>query len=120
MYFQDVILELNKFWARKGCVMVQPYDLEVGAGTFHHFTTLKALGPEPWPAALALPRMRAQFQCLDGNGPGPVAQAGLLAALCRRAGARADGEGGGGARGCSSDHEFSLAAPVPARRDEPP
>jgi glycyl-tRNA synthetase alpha subunit len=41
MYFQDVILELNKFWARKGCVMVQPYDMEVGAGTFHPATLLK-------------------------------------------------------------------------------
>jgi glycyl-tRNA synthetase alpha chain len=55
MYFQDVIAELNKFWARKGCVMVQPYDLEVGAGTFHHATTLKALGPEPWNVAYVEP-----------------------------------------------------------------
>jgi glycyl-tRNA synthetase alpha chain len=45
MYFQDVILELHKFWAHKGCVLVQPYDLEVGAGTFHPATLLKALGP---------------------------------------------------------------------------
>jgi len=58
MYFQDVILELHKFWARKGCVMVQPYDLEVGAGTFHHFTTLKALGPEPWNVAYVEPSRR--------------------------------------------------------------
>jgi glycyl-tRNA synthetase alpha chain len=58
MNFQDVILELNKFWARKGCVMVQPYDLEVGAGTFHHFTTLKALGPEPWNVAYVQPSRR--------------------------------------------------------------
>jgi len=58
MNFQDVILELNRFWARKGCVMVQPYDLEVGAGTFHHFTTLKALGPEPWKVAYVQPSRR--------------------------------------------------------------
>ena len=44
MNFQDVILTLDRFWGRKGCVVVQPYDLEVGAGTFHHHTTLKALG----------------------------------------------------------------------------
>ncbi len=58
MYFQDVILELNKFWARKGCVMVQPYDLEVGAGTFHPATLLKALGPEPWKVAYVQPSRR--------------------------------------------------------------
>ena len=58
MYFQDVILELNKFWARKGCVMVQPYDLEVGAGTFHPTTLLKALGPEPWDVAYVQPSRR--------------------------------------------------------------
>jgi glycyl-tRNA synthetase alpha chain len=58
MYFQDVILELHKFWARKGCVMVQPYDLEVGAGTFHPTTLLKALGPEPWKVAYVQPSRR--------------------------------------------------------------
>ncbi len=58
MYFQDVIAGLNNFWARKGCVMVQPYDLEVGAGTFHHATTLKALGPEPWNVAYVQPSRR--------------------------------------------------------------
>jgi glycyl-tRNA synthetase alpha chain len=58
MYFQDVILELHKFWARKGCVMVQPYDLEVGAGTFHPTTLLKALGPEPWSVAYVQPSRR--------------------------------------------------------------
>ncbi len=58
MYFQDVILELNKFWARKGCVVVQPYDLEVGAGTFHPATLLKALGPEPWDVAYVQPSRR--------------------------------------------------------------
>lgn len=58
MYFQDVILSLHKFWARKGCVMVQPYDLEVGAGTFHPTTLLKALGPEPWKVAYVQPSRR--------------------------------------------------------------
>jgi glycyl-tRNA synthetase alpha chain len=58
MYFQDVILELHKFWTRKGCVMVQPYDLEVGAGTFHPTTLLKALGPEPWKVAYVQPSRR--------------------------------------------------------------
>ena len=58
MYFQDVISELNKFWARKGCVLAQPYDMEVGAGTFHPTTTLKALGPEPWNVAYVQPSRR--------------------------------------------------------------
>jgi glycyl-tRNA synthetase alpha chain len=58
MYFQDVILALHKFWARKGCVMAQPYDLEVGAGTFHPTTLLKALGPEPWNVAYVQPSRR--------------------------------------------------------------
>lgn len=58
MYFQDVILSLHKFWARKGCVMLQPYDLEVGAGTFHPATLLKALGPEPWNVAYVQPSRR--------------------------------------------------------------
>jgi len=58
MYFQDVILSLHKFWARKGCVLVQPYDLEVGAGTFHPTTLLKTLGPEPWNVAYVQPSRR--------------------------------------------------------------
>ncbi len=58
MNFQDVILSLHKFWARKGCVMVQPYDLEVGAGTFHPTTLLKTLGPEPWNVAYVQPSRR--------------------------------------------------------------
>jgi len=58
MKFQDVILELNKFWARKGCVMAQPYDMEVGAGTFHPTTLLRALGPEPWNVAYVQPSRR--------------------------------------------------------------
>jgi len=58
MYFQDVILELHQFWTRKGCVMMQPYDMEVGAGTFHPTTLLKALGPEPWKVAYVQPSRR--------------------------------------------------------------
>ena len=58
MYFQDVILSLNKFWTEKACVMVQPYDIEVGAGTFHPTTLLKALGPEPWNVAYVQPSRR--------------------------------------------------------------
>ena len=58
MYFQDIIMELNKFWAAKGCVVQQPYDMEVGAGTFHPATLLRALGPEPWKAAYVQPSRR--------------------------------------------------------------
>jgi glycyl-tRNA synthetase alpha chain len=58
MYFQDVIMSLQAFWARKGCVIVQPYDVEVGAGTFHHATLLRALGPEPWKTAYVQPSRR--------------------------------------------------------------
>jgi glycyl-tRNA synthetase alpha chain len=58
MYFQDVILALQRFWAGKGCLLVQPYDLEVGAGTFHHTTLLRALGPEPWNVAYVQPSRR--------------------------------------------------------------
>ena len=48
MYFQDIIQELNKYWAEQGCLIQQPYDMEVGAGTFHPATLLRSLGPEPW------------------------------------------------------------------------
>jgi len=58
MYFQDVILTLQKFWAQKGCVLVQPFDSEVGAGTFHPTTLLRALGPEPWNVAYVQPSRR--------------------------------------------------------------
>jgi len=58
MNFQEVILSLQKFWARKGCVLVQPYDIEVGAGTFHPATLLKVLGPEPWNVAYIQPSRR--------------------------------------------------------------
>ena len=58
MYFQDIIRELNNFWAERGCVIQQPYDMEVGAGTFHPATLLRALGPEPWKAAYVQPSRR--------------------------------------------------------------
>ena len=58
MNFQEVILSLQKFWARNGCVMVQPYDIEVGAGTFHPATLLKVLGPEAWNVAYVQPSRR--------------------------------------------------------------
>ena len=58
MTFQDVILSLHRFWADQGCVIHQPYDLEMGAGTFHPATFLRALGPEPWRSAYAQPCRR--------------------------------------------------------------
>ena len=56
--FQSLILTLQAFWARHGCVILQPYDMEVGAGTFHPATTLRALGPMPWRAAYVQPSRR--------------------------------------------------------------
>ncbi len=56
--FQGLILTLQRFWADFGCVILQPYDMEVGAGTFHPATTLRALGPKPWNAAFVQPSRR--------------------------------------------------------------
>ncbi|WP_458070549.1 glycine--tRNA ligase subunit alpha [Rhodanobacter sp. BL-MT-08] len=56
--FQDVIQTLNRYWAAQGCVLLQPLDLEVGAGTFHPATFLRSLGPEPWAAAYVQPCRR--------------------------------------------------------------
>ena len=56
--FQDVIQTLNRYWAEQGCVLIQPFDTEVGAGTFHPATFLRALGPEPWAAAYVQPSRR--------------------------------------------------------------
>ena len=58
MHFQDVIQSLNQFWADRGCVLAQPFDMEVGAGTFHPTTLLRALGPEPWNVAYVEPSRR--------------------------------------------------------------
>ena len=56
--FQGLIQALNAYWARQGCVLVQPFDMEVGAGTFHPATFLRAIGPEPWSAAYVQPSRR--------------------------------------------------------------
>ena len=56
--FQDTILNLQKFWSKNGCIILQPYDMEVGAGTFHPATTLRSLGPKPWKAAYVQPSRR--------------------------------------------------------------
>ena len=56
--FQDLILTLHNYWAQHGCVILQPYDMEVGAGTFHPATTLRSIGPKPWAAAYVQPSRR--------------------------------------------------------------
>ena len=56
--FQNMILTLHRYWSDRGCLILQPYDLEMGAGTFHTATTLRALGPDPWNAAFVQPCRR--------------------------------------------------------------
>src|SRR6188768_3739769 len=56
--FQDVIQTLNRYWGSQGCVLIQPLDTEVGAGTFHPATFLRSIGPEPWNAAYVQPSRR--------------------------------------------------------------
>ena len=56
--FQEIIFSLQNFWSKQGCVILQPYDLEVGAGTFHPATTLRSLGPDPWKTAYVQPSRR--------------------------------------------------------------
>lgn len=56
--FQELILRLQQYWAEQGCVLLQPYDMEVGAGTFHPATFLRAIGPEPWSSAYVQPSRR--------------------------------------------------------------
>jgi glycyl-tRNA synthetase alpha chain len=56
--FQQIVLQLNQYWDRQGCVLLQPYDMEMGAGTFHTATFLRAIGPEPWNAAYVQPCRR--------------------------------------------------------------
>ncbi len=56
--FQNLILKLQSFWAAKGCILLQPFDMEMGAGTFHPATFLRAIGPEPWKAAYVQPSRR--------------------------------------------------------------
>jgi len=87
MYLQDMILALQRFWAERGCTVVQPVDIEVGAGTFHPATFLRVLGPEPWNAAFVQPcrrptdgrygenpnRLGAYYQFQVGLKPSPLA-----------------------------------------------
>src|SRR5471030_1722970 len=56
--FQDIIFTLQRYWASQGCVILQPLDMEVGAGTFHPATFLRAIGPEPWSSAYVQPSRR--------------------------------------------------------------
>ena len=73
--FQDTIINLQKFWSKNGCVILQPYDMEVGAGTFHPATTLRSLGPKPWKAAYVQPSRRPTDgrygDCLLYTSPSP-------------------------------------------------
>jgi glycyl-tRNA synthetase alpha chain len=67
--FQEIILRLQSYWSEQGCALLQPYDMEVGAGTFHTATFLRALGPEPWKAAYVQPSRRPK----DGRyGDNPI------------------------------------------------
>src|SRR5215469_7464045 len=97
--FQDLIFALERYWANEGCVILQPYDMEVGAGTFHTATFLRAVGPEPWRAAYVQPSRRPtdgrygdnpfrlqhyyQFQVVIKPSPLPILELylGSLAAL---------------------------------------
>ena len=56
--FQDIVMSFQKFWSKNDCIILQPYDIEVGAGTFHPATTLRSLGPKPWRAAYVQPSRR--------------------------------------------------------------
>ena len=81
--FQETIMNLQKFWSKEGCAILQPYDMEVGAGTFHPATTLRSLGPKPWKAAYVQPSRRPtdgrygenpnrlQHYCLLYTSPSP-------------------------------------------------
>ena len=68
--FQDTIFSLQKFWAKQGCIILQPYDVEVGAGTFHPATTLRSLGKKPWKTAYVQPSRRPT-DCLLYTSPSP-------------------------------------------------
>jgi glycyl-tRNA synthetase alpha chain len=72
--FQDLILTLHDYWGKQGCAILQPYDMEMGAGTFHTATTLRALGPDPWNAAFVQPSRRPT----DGRTAKPQSPAALL------------------------------------------
>ena len=64
--FQETIFNLQNYWSNHGCLILQPYDVEVGAGTFHPATTLRSLGPEKWKAAYVQPS-----SCLLYTSPSP-------------------------------------------------
>ena len=81
--FQDMILELERYWAAQGCTVMQPYDSEVGAGTFHTATTLRSLGPAPWRTCYPQPCRRPA----DGCGPYPRDWRGYVGiSLCKAPG----------------------------------
>jgi glycyl-tRNA synthetase alpha chain len=100
MYLQDLILELQRFWAERGCVLVQPVDVEVGAGTFHSATFLRVLGPEPWNTAFVQPcrrptdgrygenpnRLGAYYQFQIGLKPAPIDVQDIYLDMLRRIG----------------------------------
>ena len=69
--FQEIILRLQTYWATKGCAILQPYDMEVGAGTSHTATFLRAIGPEPWKAAYVQPSRRPK-DGRYGDNPNPL------------------------------------------------
>ena len=69
--FQQIILQLQTYWDTQGCALLQPYDMEVGAGTSHTATFLRAIGPEPWKAAYVQPSRRPKYGRY-GNNPNPL------------------------------------------------
>ena len=71
--FQQIILRLQSYWAERGCALLQPYDMEVGAGTSHTATFLRALGPEPWKAAYVQPSRRPEGRPLRREPEPPAA-----------------------------------------------
>src|ERR1044072_9346106 len=71
--FQDLILTLHRYWSAQGGVLLQPYDMEMGAGTFHPATVLRALGPNPWKAAYVQPSRRPPGGG-SGGDPQPLRQ----------------------------------------------
>ena len=60
--FQEIISNLQNYWSKKGCLVMQPYDMEMGAATFNPFTTLKALGKDPWNAVFTQPCRRPRME----------------------------------------------------------
>src|SRR5688572_29215183 len=100
MYLQTLILELQRYWAERGCLIVQPLDVEVGAGTFHPATFLRCLGPEPWNTAFVQPcrrpadgrygenpnRLGAYYQFQVGLKPSPLDVQELYLGSLRRIG----------------------------------